>query len=152
MAKTLDETAVFNSSPTLTRSLRAVSTLRLVLGLTALLGAIIFLEGTSWDIQWHSFIGRDRTLIPPHLMMLSGVALSGISGLLTVLIESVWARRNKIIAQYGVGFAEIFSGPLGAYIVGFTALTAAIVNATFAKNTPPQNNTPTIGFVTDAKN
>ncbi len=126
MAKTLDGTAVFNSSPTLAHSLRAVSTLRLVLGLTALLGAIIFLEGTSWDIQWHSLIGRDRTLIPPHIMMLSGVALSGISGLLSVLIESWWARRNKIIAQYSVGFAEIFSGPLGAYIVGYTALTAAV--------------------------
>src|SRR5437763_11086148 len=126
MAKTFDGTAVFNDSTTLTRSLRAVSTLRLVLGLTALLGAIIFLEGTSWDIQWHSYIGRDRTLIPPHIMMLSGVALSGISGLLTVLIESLWARRNTIIAQYSVGFAEIFSGPLGAYILGFTALTAAV--------------------------
>src|SRR2546426_11567439 len=126
MAKTFDKIAVFTGSTTLARSLRAVSTLRLVLGLTALLGAIIFLEGTSWDIQWHSFIGRDRTLIPPHLMMLSGVALSGISGLLSVLIESWWARRNTIIAQYSVGFAEIFSGPLGAYIVGFTALTAAV--------------------------
>jgi hypothetical protein len=126
MAKTFDEIAVFTGSTTLARSLRAVSTLRLVLGLTALLGAIIFLEGTSWDIQWHSFIGRDRTLIPPHIMMLSGVALSGISGLLTVLIESWWARRTTSIAQYSVGFAGIFSGPLGAYMVGFTALTAAV--------------------------
>ena len=126
MAKTLDGTAVFNDSTTLARSLRAVSTLRLALGWTALLGAIIFLEGTSWDIQWHSYIGRDRTLIPPHIMMLSGVALSGISGLLAVLIESWWARRNTIIAQHSLGFAEIFSGPFGAYIVGFTALTAAV--------------------------
>ena len=126
MAKTFDEIAGFTGSTTLARSLRAVSTLRLVLGLTALLGAIIFLEGTSWDIQWHSYIGRDRTLIPPHLMMLSGVALSGISGLLSVLIESWWARRNTLIAQYSVGFAGIFSGPLGAYVVGFTALTAAV--------------------------
>jgi hypothetical protein len=38
-------------------------------------------------------------------MMLSVVALSAISGLLTVLIESWWARRNTIIAQYSVGFA-----------------------------------------------
>src|SRR5437667_6638676 len=126
MAKTFDEIAGFTGSTTLARSLRAVSTLRLVLGLTALLGAIIFLEGTSWDIQWHSYIGRDRTLIPPHLMMLSGVTLSGISGLVTVVIESGWARRNTIIKQYSVGFAEIFSGPLGAYIIGFTALTAAV--------------------------
>ena len=126
MARTFAGTAVLNDSPTLARSLRAVSTLRLVLGLIALLGAIIFLEGTSWDIQWHSYIGRDRTLIPPHIMMLSGVALSGISGLLTVLIESWWARRNKIITQYSSRFAEIFSGPFGAYIVGYTALTAAV--------------------------
>src|SRR5216684_3673237 len=120
MAKTLDGTGVFNGSTTLARSLRAVSTLRLVLGLTALLGAMIFLEGTSWDIQWHSYIGRDRTLIPPHLMMLSGVALSGISGLLSVLIESWWVRRNTLMAQYSVGFADLFSAPLGAYIVGYT--------------------------------
>src|ERR1700694_728115 len=126
MAKTFSGTAVFKGSTTLARSLRSVATLRLVLGLTALLGAIIFLEGTSWDIQWHSYIGRDRTLIPPHIMMLSGVALSGISGLLTVLIESWWARHNKLIAQYSVGFAEIFMAPLGAYIVGFTALPAAV--------------------------
>src|SRR6266566_1584574 len=126
MAKTIEGTAVFDGSTTLAHSLRAVSTLRLVLGLTALLGAIVFLEGTSWYIQWHSLIGRDRTLIPPHIMMLSGVALSGISGLLTVLIESWWARRNKIIMQYSSRFAEIFSGPFGAYIVGYTALTAAV--------------------------
>src|SRR5437764_11873354 len=126
MAKTLDGTTVFNDSTTLARSLRTVSTLRLVLGLTALLGAIIFLEGTSWDIQWHSYIGRDRTLIPPHLMMLSGVALSGLSGLLSVLIESGWPRRNTIIAQYIVSFAQIFSVPLGACLVGYTALTTAI--------------------------
>src|SRR2546423_15336075 len=104
MAKTIAGTAVFHDSTTLARSLRAVSTLRLVLGLTALLGAIIFLEGTSWDIQWHSFIGRVRTLIPPHLMMLSGVALSGISGLLTVLIESFWDRPNQTLAPSACGF------------------------------------------------
>ncbi len=125
MAKTFAGTAGDHDLPPLARSLRSAATLRLVLGLAALLGAIVFLEGTSWDIQWHSYIGRDRTLIPPHLMMLSGVALSGICGLLTVLIESWWARRTKSSAQYSVGFAEVFSGPLGAYMVGFAALTAA---------------------------
>jgi hypothetical protein len=34
--------------------------------------------------------------------------------------------RTTSIAQYSVGFAQIFSAPLGAYIVGFTALTAAV--------------------------
>jgi hypothetical protein len=126
MTKTFDGTVVFIKATPPARSLRAVSTLRLVLGLMALLGAIVFLEGTSWDIQWHTFIGRDRTLIPPHIMMLSGVAISGISALLNVLIESWWARRTTIMTQYSVMFAQLFSAPLGAYVVGFTALTAAI--------------------------
>src|SRR5436305_14719811 len=126
MAEAIGGLESLSDSPSLARSLRAVGTLRLALGGTVLLGAILFLLGTSWDIQWHSFIGRDRTLIPPHLLMLSGVTLSGLSGLLTVLIESWWARRDTIIAQYSVGFAQIFSAPLGAYLVGFTALTAAV--------------------------
>lgn len=126
MAGTLDGTAVLHSANTQARSLHSVAMIRLVLGLTALLGVIVFLEGTSWDIQWHSYIGRDRTLIPPHIMMLCGVTLSGISGLLIVLIESLWARRNAAIARVGTGFAQIFSAPLGAYVVGFAALTAAV--------------------------
>jgi hypothetical protein len=126
MARTFDGIVVLNGSTTQASSLRAVARLRLAFGLLALLGTIIFLEGTSWDIQWHSYIGRDRTLIPPHIMMLTGVALSGIAGLLTVLIESWWARRNDLVAQHGLGFAEVFSGPLGAYLVGFMALTAAV--------------------------
>lgn len=126
MAKALDGIATLDGSPPLARPLRAVATLRLVLGLVALMGTIVFLEGTSWDIQWHTFIGRDRTLIPPHIMMLSGVALSGVAGLLIVLIESWWARRNQDVAQYGLSFATIFVGPLGSYIVGYAALLAAV--------------------------
>jgi len=126
MAKALDGLATLDDSPALARPLRTVAALRLVLGLVALMGAIVFLEGTSWDIQWHTFIGRDRTLIPPHIMMLGGIALSGIAGLLIVLIESRWARRNQDIAQYSSGFATIFAGPLGSYIVGYAALLAAV--------------------------
>src|SRR5436189_1990700 len=126
MAKTFDGTAVFTKSTTLARSLRAVSTLRLVMGLTALLGAIIFLEGVSWDIQWHSFIGRDRTLIPPHLMMLSGILLSGLVALLVVLSETIWTRRNPQLASSGTRFAGFFNSHLGAYIAGFAALDAPI--------------------------
>lgn len=69
MAKAFDGIAALNSPTVPTRLLKAVAVLRLVSGLAALLGAIVFLEGTSWDIQWHTFIGRDRTLIPPHIMI-----------------------------------------------------------------------------------
>ncbi len=126
MAKALDHTGVVEQPASLTRSLQSVQTLRLTLGLTSALGALIFFLGTSWDIQWHEYIGRDRTLIPPHQMMLVGVALSGIAGLAAIIIESMWARKSSAIAQHSTPFADIFHGSLGAYIVGFAALNAAV--------------------------
>ncbi|HEV7234778.1 MAG TPA: hypothetical protein VGN15_01270 [Ktedonobacteraceae bacterium] len=126
MAKALDGIESLSGAPSLARSLRAVGLLRLVLGSIILLGSILFLLGTSWDIQWHTYIGRDRTLIPPHIMMLTGVALSGVAALVSVFIESIWARRNTTIAQNSVSFAELFRGSTGAYIAGFGALDAAI--------------------------
>lgn len=126
MATTLDtsDTSVSTSSPAV--SLRRVIGLRLILGLAALLGAIVFLQGLSWDIQWHAYIGRDRTLIPPHIMLLSGLTVSGLAGLLLVLIESVWARRDQAVAEQGLALAGIFRAPLGAYMVGYSALLAAM--------------------------
>lgn len=107
-------------------SLQRVSALRLASGLVISLGTIIFLEGTGWDIQWHTSIGRDRTLIPPHLLMLSGVTISGVAGLALVVIETLWSRRNQTVAQQGSSFVAIFRAPLGAYIAGYAALLAAV--------------------------
>ena len=126
MAKALDNTGALAQPASLARSLQSVQTLRLALGLTAAFGALIFFFGTTWDIQWHEYIGRDRTLIPPHQMMLTGVALSGIAGLAAVIIETLWARKSSAIAQRSTSFADIFHGSLGAYIVGFAALNAAV--------------------------
>lgn len=126
MAKALDTHFTSANLPGSSVSLRLVAALRLVLGLVASLGTIIFLEGTSWDIHWHSYIGRDRTLIPPHILMLTGVTISGVAGLLLVLIETLWSRRNQTVARQGYDFAAIFRAPLGAYIVGYAALLAAV--------------------------
>ncbi|GCE21645.1 hypothetical protein [Dictyobacter kobayashii] len=126
MARTLDNGAILSRTSTQVRSLQMVGTMRLILGFIALLGAILFLEGTSWDIQWHTFLGRDRTLIPPHILMLTGVAISGVAGLVAVVLESLWARRDSQVAQSSTSFASVFSGSLGAYVVGFAALDAAV--------------------------
>ena len=126
MAKALNTTGTLSQRIPLARSLQSVQTLRLVLGYTAMFGALIFLLGTSWDIQWHQYIGRDRTLIPPHIMMLTGVTLSGLAGLAAIVIESMWARRSSVVASSSTHFSDIFYGPIGAYIVGFAALNAAI--------------------------
>jgi hypothetical protein len=121
MAKILGGIEALNSSSSPAFSLRAVWILRLALGLIVLLGATFFFLGTSWDIQWHSFIGRDRTLIPPHIVMLTGDTLSGLAAIAAVFIETLWARRSPT-----TNFAGAFRGSLGAYIAGFGALGAAV--------------------------
>ncbi len=126
MAKALDTRFTSADLPGSSVSLRQVSALRLAFGLVASLGTIIFLEGTCWDIQWHTYIGRDRTLIPPHILMLTGVTISGVAGLGLVVIETFWSRRNQTVARQGYGFAAIFRAPLGAYLVGYAALLAAV--------------------------
>lgn len=126
MAKAIGNKTLSGGSSTVTFSLRTVRTLRLALGLIVLLGAVIFFLGTSWDIQWHSFIGRDRTLIPPHIVALVGVTLAGLGALVEVLVESLWARRQPLFSRSSTAFADSFHGMMGAYIAGFGALDAAI--------------------------
>jgi len=126
MAKVLRGVSVFSNTLAQPRSLYSVLLLRLILGFTILAGSAGFLLGTTWDIQWHSLIGRDRTLIPPHIMMLGGIALCGLATLSAILIETAWARRNPALARYGTTFADTFHGSFGAYIAGFAALNAAL--------------------------
>jgi hypothetical protein len=123
---TLGRTHAVSGNATRTPSLLWIATLRLTVGLGLVLGAAITLMGTSWDIQWHIFVGRDCTLIPPHLMMLSGITIGGLLSLLSLLFETLWVKRNSQLAPYTSSFVGGFSGSLGAYIAGFAALSAAI--------------------------
>src|SRR5438270_52125 len=76
-------------------SLHTVLRLRLACGLTTLLGAIISYFALSWDVQWHTFVGRDRTLTPPHVLLLSGIVVAGIGALVAVIVETQWVKNNQ---------------------------------------------------------
>src|SRR6266446_8334642 len=123
---TVGRTDALSPSASHALSLHTVLLLRLTAGLVALFGAIVTFVGTSWDIQWHTLIGRDRTLIPPHEMMLAGITLGGIAALTVIITETIWVRRYPHMAQQFTPFAGLFSGPLGAYIIGYAALNAAV--------------------------
>ncbi len=99
--------------------------LRLALGGIMLAAAVGGMFAVSWDIQWHTAVGRDRTLTAPHLFILGSITVLGLTALLDVLIETVWDRRSRD-TQAGSTFAGIFSGTLGAYLAGYGALDAAI--------------------------
>jgi hypothetical protein len=115
-----------SDSTSLALSLHAVVRIRLISALVITFSSLVCFLGTSWDIQWHAFVGRDRTLIPPHEMMLTGIALTGIASLVVVITETIWARQNRSSTKQVTPFAGIFSAPLGVYIAGYAALNSAV--------------------------
>src|SRR5690242_13443793 len=107
-------------------SLHTIVNVHLISALIITFGSVICFLGTSWYIQWHNFVGRDRTLIPPHIMMLSGIGLSGVAALVLVIVETIWARQGRSRVVQVTSFAGLFSAPLGAYVAGYAALNAAV--------------------------
>jgi hypothetical protein len=88
-----------------------------------------FLQGVGllWDERWHQAVGRDRFLTPPHLLLYSGVALSG----LTCLVMVVWAtlryRRGAGVDDgNSVRVLGLFHAPLGFVVTGFGCLLIAV--------------------------
>src|SRR5215207_2782842 len=77
----------------------------------ALLGAF----GNAWDLFWHIVIGRDSFWIPPHTMMYTAVALSGLIALAVVLGDTL-RRADGLSAMLG------FRAPLGFFILGVGVL------------------------------
>ncbi len=59
MAKALNSVVPESNAPLLAPLLRSVYILRLVLGIAVVVGSFITVNGVSWDIQWHNFVGRD---------------------------------------------------------------------------------------------
>ncbi|GCE05633.1 hypothetical protein [Dictyobacter aurantiacus] len=126
MAKALGGTQEIQQALVKAPTVQTLWVARLAIGLGIIVCALISLVGTSWDIQWHLFVGRDRTLIPPHIMMLTGITLGGLLALTAVCVETMVIRRKPQLAQYSTQFAGMFYGSLGTYIAGFAALDAAI--------------------------
>ncbi|EFH88718.1 hypothetical protein [Ktedonobacter racemifer] len=122
----IGNTSALSNSTSQARSLYAFLWLRLTCGLTTLLGAVISFFALSWDVQWHTFVGRDRTLTPPHVLLLSGIAVCGIGALVAVIVETQWVKNNQAMQQRYTPFANRFAAPLGIYISGYAALNMAV--------------------------
>ncbi|HMA34395.1 MAG TPA: hypothetical protein VKY74_07910 [Chloroflexia bacterium] len=91
------------------------------------LAVTAFLVGTAWDIQWHSSVGRDRVLTYPHIMMLGGIAVAGLTSLALILLDTWRARRGQgVDATNSSRMFGIFQAPVGLAAAGFGALLALI--------------------------
>ena len=103
------------------------TTIRLAAGTLIVIVLTTFLIGTAWDIQWHPSVGRDKALTSPHLLMLGGIAASGLISLSVVLYESWIAWRGAgINDSNSTRLFVFFRAPIGFAVSGFGALLAAL--------------------------
>ena len=82
--------------------------------------------GLIWDISWHTSIGRDGLLSPPHLAIYLGAIISGGFSGFKVLKISFWGTPKEKSAS--VKFWGIFYGSLGSLFCiwgAFAMLTSA---------------------------
>jgi len=95
----------------------AVRPWRVIGVLTAL--ALVGAFGNAWDLFWHIMIGRDSFWIPPHTMMYTAIALSGLIAL-AVVLNDTWRRADRLSAML------VFRAPLGFFILGLGVLQMLI--------------------------
>ncbi|HET7770412.1 MAG TPA: hypothetical protein VFN74_16675, partial [Chloroflexota bacterium] len=88
---------------------------------------LAFVFGAAWDIQWHYAIGRDRPFIPPHLLLLGGIATTGLLALGGVLWSTLRASADDAEAgMTDVRLLRLFRAPAGLFLTGLGALCAAL--------------------------
>lgn len=82
--------------------------------------------GLIWDISWHTSIGRDGLLSPPHMAIYLGALIAGCFSGFKVLKISFWGTAEEKSAS--VKFWGIFYGSLGTLFCiwgAFAMLTSA---------------------------
>jgi hypothetical protein len=108
----------FLNPPDLTeRRLRRIGAwLMLILALQAELGL-------AWDRNWHDLVGRNEFFTPPHIMLYSGIALSGFIALFVVLVDTYryYQKKPGVDDNSTVKILHFFHAPLGYVILGFGA-------------------------------
>src|SRR2546430_3480626 len=51
--------------------------------------------GLAWDRNWHDLVGRNEFFTPPHIMLYSGIAGSGMIDLFVVLVDTYRYYKTK---------------------------------------------------------
>ena len=81
--------------------------------------------GLAWDRNWHDYIGRDQFWIPPHIMMYTGLAGTGLIALVVVLLDTLryYRKAAGVDESSTVRILGFFHAPLGFILMGFGTFT-----------------------------
>tara|TARA_Y100000590_G_scaffold470423_1_gene664798 strand:+ start:2793 stop:3932 length:1140 start_codon:yes stop_codon:yes gene_type:complete len=75
-----------------------------------LLATTAIAVGVEWDISWHSSIGRDKLLSPPHVVVYIGGIICGLICSFIVFQQTFFIKKNKGVQFWG------FKAPLACWI------------------------------------
>ena len=90
--------------------------------------SLCIIVGLIWDISWHTSIGRDGLLAPPHDVIYLGAVLSGLFSAYQVLHTTFFGTAME--KQSSIKFWGVFYGPLGAMFCIWGAI-AMLTSAPF---------------------
>jgi hypothetical protein len=85
-----------------------------------ILGAFLSFSGLAWDVEWHNRVGPDTFFTLPHLVLYSGVAISGLASLFAALWYA-WERREPGATAIGL-VGDAWGAPLGFVVAGLGAV------------------------------
>ena len=79
--------------------------------------------GLAWDRNWHDLVGRNEFFTPPHIMLYSGIAVSGFIALFVVLADTFryYKKKPGVDDNSTIRVLHFFHAPLGYVILGFGA-------------------------------
>src|ERR1700712_5208869 len=72
--------------------------------------ALFTIVGITWDISWHTTIGRDKFLSPPHLLIYLGAIFGGLFSGLQVLWNTFRASsqiKKSLVKVWGVFYSSL---------------------------------------------
>ena len=75
-----------------------------------LLATTAIAVGIQWDISWHSTIGRDKLLSPPHLVVYVGGIICGLICSYIVFKNTFFEQSSQVVKFWG------FKAPLACWI------------------------------------
>jgi hypothetical protein len=78
-----------------------------------MLGLLLGVVGSAWDVSWHRTIGRDSFWIAPHLFTYTGVTLGGVAA----LVATVTAMAGRPVRGRALRLGPL-RAELGLAIVG----------------------------------
>ena len=90
--------------------------------------SLCIIVGLIWDISWHTSIGRDGLLAPPHDVIYLGAIFSGLFSAYHILRTTIFGTPDE--KQASVKFWGVFYGPLGAMFCIWGAI-AMLTSAPF---------------------